>query len=166
MGEYTVPSLRRFNLPLFTTLSGTSTISLSPSNAPKQTNWAEAPPLPSRNHPGPVHSAPIVPSTDMSEGFPALTDALHHSFASVMAHLCLAQPTINSSAVCSPKRGIEARSTTPIASALGLPLQQQWLAFQVESSSDWVDGEAAQSTCTFAQCSTPQLGSQTPPVLC
>ena len=56
--------------PLFTTLSGTSTISLSPSNAPKQTNWAEAPPLPSRNHPGPVHSAPIVPSTDMSEGFP------------------------------------------------------------------------------------------------
>ena len=57
-------------MPLFTTLSGTSTISLSPSNAPKQTNWEEAPLFPSRNHPGPVHSAPIVPSTDMSEGFP------------------------------------------------------------------------------------------------
>ena len=109
VGEYTVPSLRRLThliMPLFTTLSGTSTISLSPSNAPKQTNWAEAPPFPSRNHPGPVHSAPIVPSTDMSEGFPALTHALHHSFASVMAHLCLAQPAINSSAICSPKRGI------------------------------------------------------------
>ena len=42
-----------------------------------------------------MHSAPIVPSTDMSEGFPALTHALHHSFASVMAHLCLAHPAIN-----------------------------------------------------------------------
>ena len=93
-------------MPLFMTLSGTSTISLSPSNAPKQTNWAEAPPFPSRNHPGPVHSAPIVPSTDMSEGFPALTHALYHSFASVMAHLCLTQPAINSSAICSPERGI------------------------------------------------------------
>ena len=112
VGEYTVPSLRRFNPSHHATVHDIIwhkhhlSFTIKRSKTDQLANWAEAPPFPSRNHPGPVHSAPIVPSIDMSEGFPALTHALHHSFASVMAHLCLAQPAINSSAICSPKRGI------------------------------------------------------------